>query len=173
MNRTRIVVADPLRIFRTGVANLLARESDFEVVEVGSLVELAEAIGPGDRCPDLALIDVDLPPLGGVGAVRELARRCNTHMILWSLRPSRDEVLDGIRAGAHGFLHKEISGAGLMRALRGAVQGEAPLARDLATLMIDALHGVEERTEALERASVLSSRERQVLDLIAGGARNR
>ncbi len=78
-----------------------------------------------------------------------------------------------MRAGAHGFLHKEISPEGLVRALRGVVQGEAPLSRDLASLMIDALHGYDERTHARDRAAVLSSREREVLDLIAQGARNK
>ena len=60
-----------------------------------------------------------------------------------------------------------------MRALRGIVQGEAPLSRDLASLMIDALHGSEERVRARDRAGILSSREREVLDLVAQGARNK
>ena len=53
------------------------------------------------------------------------------------------------------------------------MQGEAPLSRDLATLMIDALHGLDERTRARDRASVLSPREREVLDFVARGARNK
>ena len=53
------------------------------------------------------------------------------------------------------------------------MQGEAPLSRDLASLMIDALHGSEERVRARDRAGILSSREREVLDLVAQGARNK
>ena len=82
-------------------------------------------------------------------------------------------MLSAVRAGAHGFLHKEISPEGLVRALRGVVQGEAPMSRDLASLMIDALHGLDERTRAQERAAGLSAREREVLDLVAQGARNK
>jgi len=171
MRRTHILVADPLRIFRAGVRNLLARESDFLVVEAGTLDEMLVAI---DRdCPDIALIDLELPPHGGVAAVQQLAKRCSTHTIVWSFEPSRETVLAAVRAGAHGFLHKEISPEGLVRALRGVVQGEAPLSRDLASLMIDALHGLDERAHARDRAGVLSSREREVLDLIAQGARNK
>ena len=125
------------------------------------------------ECPDIALVDLDLPPLGGVAAVQRLAKRCDAYTIVWSLEPSRETVLAAVRAGAHGFLHKEISPEGLVRALRGVVQGEAPLSRDLASLMIDALHGDDERTRARDRAGVLSSREREVLDLIAQGARNK
>jgi DNA-binding NarL/FixJ family response regulator len=171
MTRTRILVADSLHIFRAGVRNLLERESDFEVIEAGTLEEVLDAVA--HKCPDIALIDLELRPLGGVVAVQRLAQRCSTYMIVWSFEPSRETVLAAVRSGAHGFLHKEISPEGLVRALHGVVQGEAPLSRDLATLMIDALHGHDERTRARERAAVLSSRERQVLDLLAEGARNK
>ena len=69
-------------------------------------------------------------------------------------------VLDAVRKGAHGFLHKEISPDGLVRALRGVVRGEAPLSRDLATLMIDALHGIDERERARDRMRALSTKAR-------------
>jgi DNA-binding NarL/FixJ family response regulator len=171
VNRTRVLVADPLRIFRVGVRNLLARESDFAVVEAGTLDEVLGAIDV--RCPDIALIDLELPPLGGLAAVQRLAERCQTYTIVWALAPSPETVLEAVRSGAHGFLRKEISSSGLVRALRGVVQGEAPLSRDLASLMIDALHGMDERTRARERAGVLSPREREVLGLVAQGARNK
>jgi two-component system, NarL family, nitrate/nitrite response regulator NarL len=169
--RTRILVADSLRIFRAGVRNLLARESDFEVVEAGTFDEVLQAIE--HKCPDVALIDLDLPPFGGVAAVQRLERYCTTYTIVWSFEPSRETVLAAVRAGAHGFLRKNISPEGLVRSLRGVVQGEAPLSRDLASLMIDALHGLDERTRARDRASVLSPREREVLDFVARGARNK
>jgi len=171
MRRTRILVADSLQIFRSGVRNLLARESDFEIIEAESFDDVLRAVELD--CPDIALIDLELPPYGGVSAVQRLRKRCSTYTIVWSFEPSRETVLAAVRAGAHGFLHKEISPEGLVRALRGVVQGEAPLSRDLASLMIDALHGLDERTRARDRAGVLSSREREVLDLVAQGARNR
>jgi DNA-binding NarL/FixJ family response regulator len=171
VRRTRILIADSVPIFRAGVRNLLSRESDFELVEVSDLDGVRRAVDV--RCPDIALIDLDLPPDGGVAACAELARECSTHMIVWSFEPTRETVLAAIRAGASGYLHKEISPQGLVRSLRGAVQGEAPLSRDLASLMIEALHALEERATARERAAVLSTREREVLGLVAHGARNR
>ncbi|TMJ98188.1 MAG: response regulator transcription factor [Actinobacteria bacterium] len=171
MRRTRILIADSLPIFRSGVRNLLARESDFEVVESSTFDELVREVATD--CPDIALVDLELPPRGGVTAVSYLAERCSAHTIVWSFEPSRETVLRAIRAGASGYLHKEISPPGLVRSLRGVVRGEAPLARDLASLMIEALHGLEERDRARERASVLSAREREVLELVAQGARNK
>ena len=139
MRRTRILIADSLPIFRSGVRNLLARESDFEVVESSTFDELVREVATD--CPDIALVDLELPPRGGVTAVSYLAERCSAHTIVWSFEPSRETVLRAIRAGASGYLHKEISPPGLVRSLRGVVRGEAPLARDLASLMIEALHG--------------------------------
>jgi DNA-binding NarL/FixJ family response regulator len=167
----RILVADSLTIFRAGVRNLLTRESDLEVLEAASFTDVAEHVAAG--CPDIALIDLELPPSGGVEAVKLLSERCSTQMIVWSFAPTRESVLAAVRAGASGYLHKEISPMGLVRSLRGVANGEAPLSRDLVTLMIDAIHGLEERDRTRERLSVLSTREREILDYVAHGARNR
>ena len=171
MRRTSIVVADPGPIFRAGVRHLLGRESDFEVFEAATFPELSQTLE--ERQPDIALIDLELPPSGGVAAVAGLAPLYEARMIIWGFEASSDAVLAAVTAGAKGFLPKEISPAGLIRSLRGVVRGEAPLSRGLATLMIDAVHGLEERDRARERAVALSTREREVLALVARGARNR
>jgi DNA-binding NarL/FixJ family response regulator len=171
MRRTSIVVADPGPIFRAGVKHLLGRESDFEVFEAATLPQLSETLE--EPAPDIALVDLELPPSGGIAAVSGLAPLHETHMIVWAFEATPDAVLAAVTAGAKGFLSKEISTAGLIRSLRGVVRGEAPLPRGLATLMIDAVHGLEERDRARERAVTLSTREREVLALVAGGARNR
>jgi two-component system nitrate/nitrite response regulator NarL len=171
MSRTRILIADPVPIFRAGVRNLLSREADFEVVDAADLDDVERVIA--DCEPDVALIDLDLPRDGGVAAVRKLARESSTHLIVWSFEPERETVLAAVRAGADGYLHKEIGPQGLIRSLRGAVDGEAPLSRDLASMMIAALHALEAQASARERATILSAREREVLDLVARGARNK
>lgn len=167
----RVVVADPLRIFRTGVHKLLVREGDFEVAEAATLDELVGAAA--ENGPDVVLVDLDLPPKGGIEATRQVARRCSARVVVWGFSPTRQQVLAAARAGADGILRKEISAPGLVRALRGAVRGEAPVARDLATVLLEALHGVDERAEAIERAGYLSLREREVLVHLAAGSRNR
>ncbi|MES1247924.1 MAG: response regulator transcription factor [Actinomycetota bacterium] len=167
----KILVADALRIFRSGVRNFLERGGDFEVVEAGTLGELLELAA--GTSPDIVLLDLDLPPLGGVAAIQRLSRHTTAQIVVWSFEPTQELVLDAVRNGAHGFLHKEISPDGLVRALRGVGQGEAPLSRDLASLMIDALHGLDRRQKARDRLAVLSSREREVLEFVAQGARNK
>jgi DNA-binding NarL/FixJ family response regulator len=170
VSRTRVLVADDVETLRSGVRDLLLRESDFLVFEARDLKELRAAVQR--RSPDIVLVDLDLPPSGGIAAVAELQHSA-TSSIVWSLGPARATVLDAIRAGARGYLDKEISPQGLVRALRGVVRGEAALSRELVTLLIDALHGVEERDRVRDQAAVLSGREREVLALISRGARNR
>jgi DNA-binding NarL/FixJ family response regulator len=170
VRRTRVLVADSRSIFRSGVRRLLSASSDFEVVEAADLSDVLRVVAEG--CPDIALVDLDLTPSGGLEAVAGLSEHsCRT--IVWSCAPSREVVLEAIRAGASGYLDKTISPRGLVRALRGVAQGEAPLSRGLARLLVEAMHGRERRRDAFERFAVLSARERQVLDLIARGARNR
>jgi DNA-binding NarL/FixJ family response regulator len=169
--RTRVLVADPFAIFSAGVANLLRRERDFAVFEASDLRALQN--GACAQRPDIALIDLDLPPAGGVAAVEWLHEFCTTQTIVWSFDPSRENVLAAVRAGASGYLRKDISPEGLVRSLRGVIGGEAPLSRDLTKLMIDAIHTFSDREETLERLSGLSSRECEVLDCVAQGKRNR
>jgi two-component system nitrate/nitrite response regulator NarL len=171
VSRLPILIADSLPIFRSGVQTLLERESDFDVTTVSDFHGLTRAIAAD--CPDIAIVDLDLPPNGGVEAVSHIAARCSCHTIVWSFDPTREMVLAAVRAGADGYLDKRISQTGFLRALRGVSRGEAPLSRDLASMMIDALHGLEERSRAREKAHVLSFREREVLELVAEGARNK
>lgn len=149
----------------------MEREKEFDVAEAGSFADVVAAVGR--ECPDIALLDLDLLPVGGVGAVKQLFGGASTYVIVWSFDPTGEMVLDALASGAHGFLHKEISPAGLVRALRGVGRGEAPLSRDLASLLIDALHGLDERQRAKDRLTALSSREREVLEYVADGARNK
>jgi two-component system, NarL family, nitrate/nitrite response regulator NarL len=171
VNRTRILVADRMTIFRSGVRNLLVRDSDLEVVEAADLDGVRRVIT--NECPDIALVDLDLPPVGGVAAVSWLRECCRARVVVWSFDPTSQSVLAAVRAGASGFLHKDISAQGLLRALRGVVRGEGALSRELVTLMIDEIHRHEERQRALARLAVLSSREREILDFVAQGERNR
>jgi len=166
----RVLLADDLETLRSGVRELLLRESDFKISEARDLDELRAAVTR--YSPDIVLVDLDLPPAGGIAAVAEL-QRSEISSIVWSFEPDRATVLEAIRAGARGYLDKEISPQGLVRALRGVVHGEAALSRELVTLLIDALHGVEERDRVRDQAAVLSSREREVLALVSRGARNR
>ena len=169
MQSRRVLVADPLPLFRAGIRGVLARDG-YDVVEAGSLDEALSAAA--QAAPDVALVDLDLPPSGAVALVRALADR-RTHVIVLNLDQDGRSLLETIRAGATGYLPKEVSPDGLLRALRGLEHGEAPVTRGLMTQMIEALHGLDRRERARRQLERLSEREREVLALVAHGARNR
>jgi DNA-binding NarL/FixJ family response regulator len=166
-----VLVADPLLIFRSGMRSLLAGQPEFELVEAANAAELE--VAARERRPDVGLIDLNLPPEGGITALRRLRELRPIPAVIWSFEPAPDTVLAAIRAGATGYLRKEISPDGLLRALRGLVRGQAPLGRDFAALLVRELHQVGERERAREQAAILSAREREVLELVARSASNR
>ena len=170
MIRRRVLIADGAPIFRSGVRHLLSREGDFVLSEASDLDELLHAVE--HETPEIALIDLDLPPSGGVDAVAYLSPS-TARLVVWGFEADRERVLAALTAGADGFLDKAISPTGLLRALRGISRGESPLPRELVTVVVDAVHDFEARDRARERVVVLSAREREVLALVANGARNR
>jgi DNA-binding NarL/FixJ family response regulator len=163
----RLLLADPLLVFRVGVRELLAAEPGLDVVEASDAAGVERA---RDAAPlDLALLDLQLPPEGALPVVARIPAR----VVVWSFEPSAETVVAAIRAGASGYLRKETPPDALLRALRAALAGEMPLPRAFAARLADEIHGFDERARARERAAVLSPREREVLTLVAAGASNR
>jgi DNA-binding NarL/FixJ family response regulator len=159
-------------VFRLGVRTILAETGEFDVSEAASLDELEEllAVRPS---PDLALIDLDLPPTSASDAVAILCRN-NVAPVVWAKRSrlSAELVFELVRAGAMGVLTKEISSVGLVRALRGAIDGEAALGRETTWLLIQGTRAANVTSDA-QRAPALSARELEVLGLVAEGRSNK
>jgi DNA-binding NarL/FixJ family response regulator len=164
----RVIVAEATEMFRASVRAALERQG-FDVVEAHDFESLMEA-GSGNSA--LALVDIELPPLGGIPAARELIARHGTQTVVWAFDPRSEDILAAVRVGAIGFLDKEISPAALARALRRSEE-EAPLSRTGARALAQALHELEDRARVERRLARLSRRELEVLDLVAAGFRNR
>jgi DNA-binding NarL/FixJ family response regulator len=165
-----LALADSFTLFRIGLRIVIDEAQDFAVSEAGSLEGLDTLLSAAPP-PDLALVDLDLPP-GGAADALMLLRRNNVLPIVWARRDrlSPELVFGLVRAGAMGVLPKEISPAGLLRALRGAIDGEAALGRDVALLLVSGLQGAS-ATAGVARH--LSSRELEVLGLVADGGANK
>jgi DNA-binding NarL/FixJ family response regulator len=169
----RLALADSFTLFRIGLRIVIDEAQDFAVSEAESLEELDTLLSAAPP-PDLALVDLDLPPTGAADAVT-LLRRNDVLPVVWARRDrlSPNLVLELVRAGAMGILPKEISPEGLLRALRGALDGEAALGRDVALLLVSGLQGASATAGRGRHLTTLSNREIEVLGLVADGGANK
>ena len=125
--------------------------------------------------PDVVLVDIDLPGMTGIALVRELVPRLPDGIVIM-LTASFDgeHLMAAIRAGAMGYLTKDLSPQALVRAVRGAVDGDLPMPRRMATEVIRELTASEHRRQhASPQVLGLSSREQEVLALVSAGFTDR
>lgn len=168
---TRVLVADPVALLRAGVRAALERAGGFAMSEAEDESSLLAAV-ESER-PELVLLDLHLPPVGGVAALAHFDGEDAPRVIAWALDPDGDQVLAALSAGAIGFLTKDMRGDAIVRGLHTALDGQAPIRRSLLKNVIAAFQKVERRDRYGERAIKLSARELEVLGLIAVGTRNR
>jgi DNA-binding NarL/FixJ family response regulator len=168
-----LALADSFTLFRIGLRIVISEADDFDVSEAASLEDLAALLAGGTR-PDLALVDLDLPPSGAKDAVT-LLRKNDVGSIVCGRRHrlSSDLVFELVRAGAVGVVPKEISPTGLLRSLRGVVDGEAALGRDITWLLVNGLQKASATAGVAHYLTTLSSRELEVLELVAQSRANK
>ncbi|MBP2471571.1 DNA-binding NarL/FixJ family response regulator [Crossiella equi] len=163
MKTVRLLVVDDHPVVRDGLTGMLARDPGFEVLAEAADGETALRLAEQLR-PDVVLMDLRMPGLGGVEATRRLTAQGHRVLVLTTY-DTDDDVLPAIEAGATGYLLKDASRDELLRAVRATARGEAVLAPSVAAVLMDRV-----RRPA---PGPLSPREVEVLGLVAGGATNR
>jgi len=160
----RVVVADDHPVIRAGLCHILEREEDIEVVgEAGDGPAVLEAVRIS--APDVVVMDVSMPRMNGIDAVRALRReRRSPRIIMLSVAYSEAMVLEAMEAGAVGYVLKEAAGEELCAAVRAAGQGHGYLSPPVARMIAAKL------STNSPAASRLTSRERQVVQVLSEGA---
>ena len=174
VDTVRIVVADDHQVVRDGFAELLDTQSDFTVV--GTASDGAQAVRiSGTLRPDLVLMDVRMPGVDGIEATRELARTgAGAPRVLILTTFDLDEyVYDALRAGASGFLLKDVTAEHLFEAVRVVAGGDALLAPSITRRLIDEFANRRQPHGAPSALRFLTPRETEVLRLVAEGLSNR
>jgi two-component system response regulator NreC len=158
-----IVLADDHQIFRQGLKALLEREK-FEIA--GEAADGLEAVRLATKIrPDVAVLDFAMPLLNGLDAAREIQHVSpQTRTILLTMHTEDQYVLDSVRAGIKGFVLKTQAAADLVRAIQEVLRGRVYLSPGVSQAVVDAYVSSAEHP-----ADPLTSRERQVLQLIAEG----
>jgi DNA-binding NarL/FixJ family response regulator len=167
----RVVLADDHPMFRYGVATALAGAPEVELV--GEATDGRELLAVVERTkPDVVLTDLAMPELDGAAATRELLSRSpELGVIVLTMHEDDESVFAALRAGARGYLLKGADRAELVRAVVAVASGQAVYGSAVARRIVDFYTGAH-NDFAASAFPELTPRERQVLDLLASGARN-
>lgn len=174
MTRTyRLVLAEDHTILREGVRAILAAAEDLTVV--GEATDGREAIQRASECrPDLVLLDLSMPRTGGLEALKEIKRVSEgTRVLVLTVHKTEEYVFAALQAGADGYVLKDASSTELLQAVRSVLAGERHLSPAIAGKVATRDLKPGEPAGAASPFELLSSREREVLKLIAEGYRNR
>ena len=169
-----VVLVDDHAMFRTGVRAELERGDGVEVVAEAEDVDTAIAAITEHR-PDVVLLDVHMPGGGGLEVLRRLqglgpgSLGNETTFLALSVSDAAEDVIGVIRAGARGYVTKNISGPELIDALGRVAGGDAVFSPRLAGFVLDAFAGTIEIAQVDEDLDRLTEREREVMRLIARG----
>jgi DNA-binding NarL/FixJ family response regulator len=170
----RLVVADDHEVVRTGFAGLLDTQPDFTVV--GTAADGAEAVRVSRaQTPDVVLMDVRMPGVDGIEATRQLTGTGGPRVLVLTTFDLDEYVYDALRAGASGFLLKDVTAERLFDAVRVVAAGEALLAPSVTRRLISefaAMHRTPAGPPPASALPALTPRETQVLRLVAEGLSN-
>ena len=170
----RVMLVDDHALVRSAIRQAL-EAPDVVIVGEASSAEEAMELAPQLR-PDVLLLDIDLPGLSGIEAVREIAPRLpDTRIIMLTASTDRRDLLEAIRHGATGYLNKDLTGEALLCAIRGLRKGDLAMSRGHAAAVVEYLaRGSRSRPAATDEIDgMLSSREGDVLRLLAEGMTDR
>ena len=166
--RKKILLADDHKIVRDGLHTLLGKEADIEVVGAATdgrnAVELAK-----EHEPDLVIMDISMPSMNGIEATRQIIDELpDTKIIVLSMHSERRFVAEVLTAGAVGYLLKDCAFDELTNAIRTVLGGKVYLSENITGLVVDDyVRQLSEKEVVTE--DILTSREREVLQLIAEG----
>jgi DNA-binding NarL/FixJ family response regulator len=170
----RVLLADPHALFRRGVRLVLEEEPDIEVVgEAGEGLDAVERIV--ELVPDLVLMDVRMPGVSGIEATRRVRELVpSVKVAILTVSESDDDLFAAVRAGATGYLLKEVSIEELPDAVRAVARGHSLISPSMASRLLGEFNALSRRVEEQSgNAPRLSDRELEVLRLVARGLSNK
>lgn len=168
MDTIRVLIVDDHQLFRRGVSALLAGREDIEVV--GEANNGREAVERArELMPDVVLMDIKMPELDGLAATKQLkAEMPYVRIMMLTVSETDEDLFEAIKAGASGYLLKNVDPDHLVASVLQVQRGEVPIAPTMAAKILREL-----TTPSEPSIQSLTARERQVLELLASGMANK
>jgi DNA-binding NarL/FixJ family response regulator len=174
-NKIRVLVADDQAVFRKGLFVVLDAEDDIEVVAEAADGESAIAKAE-ELAPDVVLMDVRMPKIDGIEAARQIREVLpSTRILMLTVSDEEDDLYEAIKAGANGYLLKEISIEEVAGAIHAVVQGQSLISPSMASKLLTEFSSLARQAAEKSQvpAPVLTARELEVLKLVATGMTNK
>lgn len=172
MSQIRLLIVDDHEVVRLGLRTLLEGEEDLTVVAEAGTAEEA-LIQTAHHRPDVVVLDIQLPGRSGLDVCRDIRQKFpQTQVVMLTSSVNENFALEALRAGAAGYVLKQVGNDELVRAIRAAHNGETALDPKTAARLVVRLNELQKKTEA-DAFRDLSPREMDVLLLVSRGASNK
>ena len=171
--KRRILIVEDNTLLRAGLRALLAQEPDIEIAgEADNGRDALRLIST--LAPDLVLMDLTMPGTNGIEAIAEI-KRCNRHIkiLVLTLHRAEEYIHQSLKAGADGYILKDVTHDELRVAIRSVLNGKTYLSPDISSMVISGYLGSGKNAGVTSAWETVTHRERQVLKLVAEGRPNK
>lgn len=163
----QVVIIEDIREIREGLQLLIDSSDGFTCTRTFSSAEQAIAELPGS-CPDVALMDIHLPGINGIEAVRQLKTKCiRTQFIMSTVYEDDENIFESLKAGASGYLLKKTAPSRILDAIIEVYEGGSPMSSQIARKVIASF----QKKDSIDDVEILTPKEKQVLKSLAKGLR--
>lgn len=171
--KIRVLIVDDHTLFRSGIKSLLQRHDDFDVVD-----EAGDGLEGIKRAkslrPDVVLLDLHMPGISGREAVRLIVEEVpGVNVLMLTVSEDAEDLLETLRAGASGYLLKNIETETLIDAVRRTARGESVVSPQMTAKLIQGVRSQPRTVAAVAEKEKLSPREREILGCLARGESNK
>lgn len=163
----RVVIIEDIKEIREGLQMLIDGSDGFICAETYASAEEALEKIP-DICPDVALMDINLPGINGIEAVRRLKTQCtHTQFIMSTVYEDDESIFESLKAGATGYLLKKTAPIKILDSIMEVFHGGSPMSGQIARKVIASF----QHKDSIDKSRVLTQREKEILKSLAKGLR--
>ena len=163
-----LIIVEDLDEVREGLKNFLALNPEFQILDTFKSAEEALPAIPRLRA-DIVIMDISLPGMSGIDCIRQVApTSSHTQFMMFTVYENDEKVFDALKAGASGYLLKNTGLVNIVEALRELHGGGSPMSSNIARKLVKALRQDNPREDP-DSLTILSSREQEILQLLANG----